>query len=81
VSAYRFSISWSRILPNGNGVSIYFLKISSAVSHSFNNISGITFLFSKIVNEQAVKQYNTLIDALLAAGREPFVTIYHWDWR
>jgi len=26
VGAYRFSISWSRILPNGNGVSIYFLK-------------------------------------------------------
>ena len=31
------------------------------------------------MNEQAVKHYNTLIDALLAAGIEPLVTIYHWD--
>jgi beta-glucosidase len=49
--AYRFSISWPRLLPQGRGEV---------------NAAGIDF-------------YSRLVDALLAAGVEPFVTLYHWD--
>ncbi|MFM2362815.1 MAG: hypothetical protein RLZZ316_1717 [Bacteroidota bacterium] len=52
VNAYRFSLDWSRIIPDGIGA----------------------------VNETALKHYDVLIDDLLAAGIEPFVTIYHFDY-
>ena len=51
VTAYRFSISWPRIFPEGTGRP---------------NAKGLDF-------------YDRLVDALLAAGIEPFATLYHWD--
>ena len=51
LSAYRFSVSWSRILPEGYGK----------------------------VNEQGIRFYSDLIDALLEAGIEPYLTLFHWD--
>ncbi|KAA8532913.1 hypothetical protein F0562_032970 [Nyssa sinensis] len=51
MDAYRFSIAWSRIFPNGTGK----------------------------INQAGVDHYNNLINALLANGIEPYVTIYHWD--
>nr|GMD90717.1 beta-glucosidase 40-like [Ipomoea batatas] len=51
MDAYRFSIAWSRIFPNGSGE----------------------------INQAGVDHYNKLIDALLANGIEPYVTLYHYD--
>ena len=51
VKAYRFSTSWSRIMPGGRGAS---------------NSEGLDF-------------YETFVDALLAAGIVPFITLNHWD--
>jgi beta-glucosidase len=51
IRAYRFSIAWPRILPQGRGQA---------------NQAGLDF-------------YSRLVDGLLAAGIEPFVTLYHWD--
>lgn len=52
IKAYRFSISWSRILPTGTGK----------------------------LNPAGVQFYNELIDELLDAEIEPFITLYHWDF-
>lgn len=49
--AYRFSVAWTRIAPNG----------------------GTDW------NEEGFAYYDTLVDALLEAGIEPYVTLYHWD--
>lgn len=51
LKAYRFSISWPRIFPNGDG----------AV-----NAAGFDF-------------YDRLVDELLAAGIQPWATLFHWD--
>ncbi len=50
VGAYRFSTSWSRIMPDGRRL----------------NAEGLDF-------------YDRLVDALLAAGVEPYLTLNHWD--
>ena len=51
LDAYRFSIAWSRVQPDGAGAL---------------NPAGMAF-------------YDRLIDGLLLAGLDPYLTLYHWD--
>ena len=51
LTAYRFSVAWPRILPDGRGE----------------------------VNAKGLAFYDRLVDRLLEAGIEPFLTLYHWD--
>ncbi len=54
LQAYRFSIAWSRVLPDGVGS-------------------------PGPIGERGLAFYDALVDELLAAGIEPWVTLYHWD--
>ena len=51
LDAYRFSVDWSRVLPEGTGQP----------------------------NEKGLDFYDRLIDSLLEAGIEPYLTLYHWE--
>lgn len=51
LNAYRFSIAWPRVIPNGVGK----------------------------VNERGLDFYDRLVDGLLEAGIDPWLTLYHWD--
>ncbi|HEV2615979.1 MAG TPA: family 1 glycosylhydrolase, partial [Candidatus Acidoferrales bacterium] len=51
LTAFRFSVSWTRVLPEGVGS----------------------------VNQKGIDFYSRLVDALLAAGIVPVVTLFHWD--
>ncbi|MEU4717654.1 family 1 glycosylhydrolase, partial [Micromonospora purpureochromogenes] len=51
VGAYRFSVAWPRVRPDGVGR----------------------------VNPAGLDFYDRLVDAVLAAGIRPVVTLYHWD--
>lgn len=51
VKAYRFSVAWPRIQPEGKGSP----------------------------NAKGIEYYSRLVDALLDAGIEPWITLYHWD--
>ncbi len=52
VGAYRFSVAWPRILPDGVGS----------------------------INARGLDFYDRLVDALLAAGVVPWITLFHWDY-
>lgn len=51
LQAYRFSLAWPRILPQGRGS----------------------------VNQAGLDFYSRLVDGLLTAGIQPYVTLYHWE--
>jgi beta-glucosidase len=50
-TAYRFSVAWPRVLPQGRGA----------------------------INEGGLAFYDRLIDAVIAAGIEPWLCLCHWD--
>lgn len=70
LKAYRFSISWSRILPNGTA-DYADGKAANAVKINVTSIKGI--------NQEGIDFYNGIIDALIENNIEPFITLYHWD--
>lgn len=51
LQAYRFSVAWPRIIPEGTGA----------------------------VNPKGLDFYSRLVDTLLEAGIDPWLTLYHWD--
>jgi beta-glucosidase len=51
IKAYRFSASWSRIVPSGRGS----------------------------INEKGLDFYERLVDELLSADVQPWLTLFHWD--
>ncbi len=51
LAAYRFSVSWPRVMPQGRGACA----------------------------QAGIDVYSRLVDRLLEAGIEPWVTLYHWD--
>ena len=65
LKAYRFSISWSRILPTGKA------EGTESGDHRYSKTEGI--------NYEGIQFYNNIIDRLIAKGIEPFITLYHWD--
>jgi beta-glucosidase len=52
VQAYRLSVAWPRVIPNGTGA----------------------------VNAKGLDFYDKLVDELLRAKIQPFVTLFHWDF-
>ena len=52
LQAYRFSICWPRVLPEGIGR----------------------------VNPKGLDFYSQLVDELLAANIDPWITLFHWDY-
>ena len=51
IGAYRFSVAWPRIQPQGRGPA----------------------------NQRGLDHYRRLVDALLASGIAPVMTLFHWD--
>lgn len=63
VRAYRFSVAWSRILPNGG----------RGGGGGGGDDDG------EMINAAGIDFYHRLIDELLSNGIEPYVTLFHWD--
>jgi beta-glucosidase/6-phospho-beta-glucosidase/beta-galactosidase len=68
ISHYRMSFSWTRIFPTGEGRKPFLCPSWDLI-----------FLFLGHVNQKGVDHYNMEINALLAAGITPFITLFHWD--
>jgi len=87
VNAYRFSISWSRLIPQGESSGGSIGGFASSVGWKMSDRQELTAGCRACltggkddpVNPAGIAYYNKLIDALLAHGITPFVTLFHWD--
>jgi beta-glucosidase len=52
LKAYRLSVSWPRVLPQGEGA----------------------------LNDAGLEFYDRLVDRLLEANIQPWITLFHWDY-
>lgn len=78
LDSFRFSISWTRILPS----KIIPFNLPIFIFNIKTEIYGVYFAEGKLsggVNPVGVQFYNNLIDDLLANGLKPFVTLLHFD--
>ncbi|CAN6929327.1 unnamed protein product [Brassica oleracea var. botrytis] len=81
-TAYRFSISWSRIFPGMFFFFFCFFLVKKGLL-----IEGLIYICSidglgTEVNEEGIAFYNNIINSLLEKDEyyyQPFVTLYHWD--
>ena len=84
VQMFRFSISWSRVLPEGTGkvkstqqqrrlLTLKGVQLWSQCHSQYGRASNLQ------VNKAGVDFYNSVIDELIRAGIEPHITLYHWD--
>ncbi|XP_061440079.1 cytosolic beta-glucosidase-like [Rhineura floridana] len=64
---YRFSLSWSRLLPDGTAG---FINQKGNCSFKIESCAALI---------QGVDYYNKVIDSLLANDVTPMVTLYHFD--
>jgi beta-glucosidase len=69
IKAYRFSVAWPRVQPTGTGAG-FGSGSGSGSDSSCGSGSG---------SSAGLDFYRDLVDALLDASIEPFVTLYHWD--
>lgn len=70
VQHYRFSLSWSRLLPTGTC-----LELNKGEKTNTNTFLG----FNNKINQHGVTYYKNLIKKLRENNIEPFVTLFHWD--
>ena len=71
VGAYRFSIAWPRVFPDGGAAA------GTPGAGSRRRSSGPAAPLAP--NQAGLDFYHRLIDAQLEARIEPVVTLYHWD--
>lgn len=71
VNTYRFSVSWPRIRPLGeSGCWPQCCQYRSKLTAGGKDDP---------INEKGIEYYSNLVDALIAEGITPFLTIFHWD--
>ncbi|MQL69181.1 hypothetical protein Taro_001467 [Colocasia esculenta] len=69
MDAFRFSISWSRILPSKR---LNLFKVMLVHVGADGSLRGG-------INKEGIAYYNNIVDELVSKGLQPFVTLFHWD--
>ncbi|CAI9096483.1 OLC1v1032644C1 [Oldenlandia corymbosa var. corymbosa] len=83
MDAYRFSIAWTRLFPNGTG------QLNQAGVDHYNNFINALLangaIFTSLITYEMLQVFVVSANTknvklvIIVAGIEPYVTIYHWD--